>query len=115
MKKTQASRTANYVAMMRALGHRAPWVPGFSDPTAEVFLGKRFRQFEIALRAIYGKYFANKLETFWSSLSVNFQFRTVVLDRIIGDALPFDQLVLLGAGYDGRAWRMKSLRDVKVF
>ena len=33
-------------------------------------------------------------------------------DAIAGGAT---QLVILGAGYDGRAWRMPELADVKVF
>ncbi|MBM4252014.1 MAG: class I SAM-dependent methyltransferase [Deltaproteobacteria bacterium] len=115
MKQKQGSQTAIFVAIMRALGHRAPWVPGFRDPTAEVFLGKQFRSFEASLKSKMGKFLAHKLETFWSSLAVNFQFRTVILDQVIENSLPFDQLVILGAGYDGRAWRLESLKNVKVF
>ena len=115
MKQAQASKTATYVATMRAIGQRAPWVPGFNDPTAEVFMGKNYRKFEARLKARFGKFLAHKLESFWSSLSINFQFRTVVLDLIIDQAKPFDQLVILGAGYDGRAWRLESLRNVKVY
>jgi methyltransferase (TIGR00027 family) len=43
------------------------------------------------------------------------QFRTVVLDRTIASAGPIDQLVILGAGFDTRAWRLDALRHATVF
>ena len=43
------------------------------------------------------------------------QFRTVVLDRAIAQSMPMEQLVILGAGLDSRAWRMDCLKDTTVF
>lgn len=43
------------------------------------------------------------------------QFRTVVLDRAIASAAPIAQLVILGAGFDTRAWRLDALQDATVF
>jgi methyltransferase (TIGR00027 family) len=43
------------------------------------------------------------------------QFRTVVFDRAIAAAAPLDQLVILGAGLDSRAWRLECLSDTTVF
>jgi methyltransferase (TIGR00027 family) len=43
------------------------------------------------------------------------QFRTVVLDRAITSSPPLEQLVILGAGLDSRAWRLDSLKDTVVF
>lgn len=44
------------------------------------------------------------------------QFRTVILDRAItSTAPPPEQLVILGAGLDSRAWRLKCLKDTVVF
>ena len=43
------------------------------------------------------------------------QFRTAVLDGAILAALPFEQLVILGAGLDGRAWRLPGLKDTVIF
>jgi methyltransferase (TIGR00027 family) len=43
------------------------------------------------------------------------QFRTVVLDRAIISARPIDQLVILGAGFDTRAWRLDALQNATVF
>jgi methyltransferase (TIGR00027 family) len=43
--------------------------------------------------------------------------RTAAIDTAVRDAVAAGatQLVILGAGYDGRAWRMAELADVKVF
>src|SRR5207244_5763641 len=43
--------------------------------------------------------------------------RTSAIDAAVRDALAAGatQLVILGAGYDGRAWRMSELAGVKVF
>jgi len=43
--------------------------------------------------------------------------RTTAIDRAVRDAIAggATQLVILGAGYDGRAWRLPELAGVKVF
>jgi methyltransferase (TIGR00027 family) len=43
--------------------------------------------------------------------------RTAAIDTAVRDAITAGatQLVILGAGYDGRAWRMSELAGVKVF
>src|SRR5690349_10880739 len=43
--------------------------------------------------------------------------RTAAIDTAVRDAIAAGakQLVVLGAGYDGRAWRMPELTGVKVF
>ena len=43
--------------------------------------------------------------------------RTAAIDKAVRDAIAggATQLVILGAGYDGRAWRMPELTAVKVF
>jgi methyltransferase (TIGR00027 family) len=43
--------------------------------------------------------------------------RTVAIDSALRDAIAIGatQLVILGAGYDGRAWRLSELAGVKVF
>jgi methyltransferase (TIGR00027 family) len=44
-------------------------------------------------------------------------FRTAAIDTAVRNAMAAGatQLVILGAGYDGRAWRMRELAGVKVF
>ena len=53
---------------------------------------------------------------FWQRpMGVFNQFRTVILDRALNSARPPEQLVILGAGLDSRAWRLDSLKDTVVF
>ena len=47
----------------------------------------------------------------WSKMMVA---RTVAIDEAVRDAAS-PQVVILGAGLDGRAWRMSELADVTVF
>ncbi len=43
------------------------------------------------------------------------EFRTLVLDRAIVSGEPVPQLVILGAGFDSRAWRLEALQHTTVF
>ncbi len=53
---------------------------------------------------------------FWQrQMGVFNQFRTVILDRAIASGPPAEQLVILGAGLDSRAWRLDGLKDTVVF
>jgi methyltransferase (TIGR00027 family) len=116
MRSGKTSRTAQFVAYSRALGTLAPQVPGFADPLAAEFLpatwGRRIRRTQAALSAN-----PKKLPyPFWLRGMVLFnQFRTVVLDRAIAAAGAIPQLVILGAGFDTRAWRLDALADATVF
>ena len=116
MREGHASRTAVLVCMGRAVGHKTGNVPRFSDPTARELLPDdaraRLDRFDPArqppgLRArFYDSYLRNQ-----SKLMVA---RTVAIDDAVREAAQ-RQLVILGAGLDGRAWRMGELRDVTVF
>ena len=118
MKAERPSRTAHFVALGRALADAGlSHVPGFRDPTAHVFLnekgkrsfaktqnaareGKRSMGFEMAM-----------------VMADMMALRTVAIDQAVRDAIAAGakQLVILGAGYDGRAWRLPELAGVKVF
>jgi methyltransferase (TIGR00027 family) len=116
MREGQASRTAVLVCMGRAVGHKSAQVPRFSDPTARELLPDdargRLDRFDPAVRPrglrarLYDGYLRNQ-----SKLMVA---RTVAIDDAVREA-GAPQLVILGAGLDGRAWRMDELRDVVVF
>lgn len=98
------------MAYNRALGTLAPEVPGFSDLFAEAFLPDRLRKRVERARGRTSPY------PFWQrAMGLFNQFRTVVLDRAIATTPPPDQLVILGAGLDSRAWRLDSLKDTVVF
>ncbi len=120
MREAKGSRTARFVAFNRALGNLAPAVPGFSDPIAEKLLPenwtKRIANIKKKLEhspsaSVYPLWY-----TLWfSGMGIFNQYRTVVLDRAIKSALPFDQMVILGAGFDSRAWRLNELKQAVIF
>ncbi len=92
-------------------------VADFHDPTARAFLSEKRRRsvaaFERALRA--GKR-GMRIEAA-RVMADMMALRTSAIDAAVRDAIAngAKQLVVLGAGYDGRAWRMPELAGVKVF
>jgi methyltransferase (TIGR00027 family) len=118
VKADRPSRTAQFVALGRALGDAGlSHIPDFHDPTARVFLnekGKRsLAKAEHALRE--GKRgFRFEMARGMADIIA---LRTAAIDTAVRDAIAggATQLVILGAGYDGRAWRMPELAGVKVF
>jgi methyltransferase (TIGR00027 family) len=118
VKADRASRTAHFVALGRALADAGlSHVPGFRDPTARVFLtekGERsFAKTERAARDGNRGMAVNAARTMADLIAL----RTTAIDAAVRDAIAggATQLVILGAGYDGRAWRLNELAGVKVF
>jgi methyltransferase (TIGR00027 family) len=118
VKADRPSRTAQYVTLGRALADAGlSHVADFHDPTARVFLtdrGKhRLRKAELAARNRKGSMTANAVGVMADMMAL----RTSVIDAAVSDAISAGakQLVILGAGYDGRAWRIPELAGVKVF
>jgi methyltransferase (TIGR00027 family) len=112
----RGSRTAQFVALNRALGNLAPTVPGFSDPVAEHFLDSRGRRKVSHVRtAVAAAPKKSPYPSWFRGMGVFNQFRTMVLDKAIEHAMPFDQLVVLGAGLDGRPWRLRGMESSIVF
>ena len=118
MKADRASRTAHFVALGRALADAGlSHVPEFHDPTARVFLtekGKRsFEKAERAARDGNRGMTVNAARVMANLIAL----RTTAIDTAVRDAIAVGatQLVILGAGYDGRAWRLNELAGVKVF
>ena len=116
MKEGQASQTAILVCAARAAAQGRTGVKEFDDPTALQLLPdeararvERFR--EEARVGERPKSFEHAMLEFRASMMIA---RTVAIDEAIRSAAN-PQLVLLGAGLDGRAWRMPELRDVTVF
>ncbi len=92
-------------------------VPDFHDPTARTFLGERgTRSLDKTVAAWragkrgFGVEYARVMGDMMA-------LRTLAIDEGVRAAITRGarQLVILGAGYDGRAWRMKELAGVKVF
>jgi methyltransferase (TIGR00027 family) len=116
VKEGRASETAVLVCMGRAIAHEQRIEPRFSDPTAMTLLPEDAR--ERARRFLDGarpRGLRGRLErTYLGAQAKVMAARTVAIDDAIREAAS-PQLVMLGAGLDGRAWRMSELRDVVVF
>src|SRR3712207_3823831 len=107
MQEGRASRTATMVCMGRAAAHRRTVAPLFSDPTALTLLSDEDRRnVERALSRPRG--LRDRAKRAWFDLMETMMVtRTIAIDQAIRKHLPLEQLVILGAGLDGRAWRMK--------
>lgn len=116
MRPGQESQTSVLVCEDRAVAHQISRVARFSDPTALALLPEE-RRLEVErflsapeptdLKGRMGR--ALKLARGHMMVA-----RTVEIDeavRLAGNP----QLVILGAGLDGRAWRMSELRETVVF
>jgi methyltransferase (TIGR00027 family) len=111
-----ASRTAVVVGQGRAVAHERLAVGRFSDPTAMGML----RDDE---RVVVERVRAAAPPAGWRD-RMDFELvracgevmapRTVAIDDAVRDR-PNAQVVILGAGLDGRAWRMAELADVVVY
>ena len=118
MKANRPSRTAHLVAFGRAVADAGlSHIPEFRDPAARVFLNekskRRLAKVEQAARA--GKR-GIRFEMARQMADL-IGLRTTAIDNAVRDAIAAGatQLVILGAGYDGRAWRLPELEGVRVF
>ena len=118
MKTDRPSRTAHLVALGRAMADLGlSRVPDFHDPTARVFLNEKGKQslakMEQQLRAGKAGFRLQAARGMADMMAV----RTAAIDTAVRSAIAAGatQLVILGAGYDGRAWRLSELAGVKVF
>lgn len=120
MQKSQASRTAESMAMFRALeSARSEQARLFSDPFAVRFLSRSMR---LAVR-VAGKssavqvQLAKFIDRRWPGARPSGVARTAFIDGILRGALRAgaEQVVILGAGYDSRAYRIAEMKRVTVF
>jgi methyltransferase (TIGR00027 family) len=122
MKGHRPSRTAHFVALGRAIANLGlSNVPGFSDPTARSFLNEKglqsLEKIERDLQASQQSGKRSMRVEMARGMGNMIGLRTSAIDHAVREAISFGarQLVILGAGYDGRAWRMPELTGVKVF
>jgi len=118
VKAERPSRTAHFVALGRAFADAGlSHVPDFHDPTARVFLNEKGKRSlaKVEHAARDGKR-SMGLEAA-RRMADMIALRTAIIDGAVRDAVAggATQLVILGAGYDGRAWRMSELAGVRVF
>lgn len=118
MKDNRPSRTAHFVALGRAMADLGiSHVLDFHDPTARVFLNQKgknsLKKIEQAAREGKGGFRFEAARGMADMMAL----RTMAIDRAVRAALAAGatQLVILGAGYDGRAWRMPELAGIRVF
>jgi methyltransferase (TIGR00027 family) len=118
MNAERASRTAMMVAYMRAVADvGASDVRDFRDPTARVFLNERWsrRLAKIEEQVKSGR---KTMTLGFARVPADLMaLRTSTIDAAVRAAVArgTTQFVILGAGLDGRAWRMTDLAGVRVF
>ena len=119
MRKGHASRTAEQNALFRALESALPEGRRlFEDPFARTFLTWPLTlvarlAVPPGLREIVPWFIDNR----WPGVRSSVVARTRLIDAAIVAALGehTEQLVILGAGFDSRAYRLPALRGITVF
>jgi methyltransferase (TIGR00027 family) len=119
MKEGHASRTAEYMALFRALESLLPAERRlFNDPLARNFLGPSLA-FVARLARVPGlrEPVLWIIDRRWPGARTSGVARTRFIDDAVGAALgeQSGQFVVLGGGFDSRAYRMPSLRNTAVF
>ncbi|WP_213000229.1 class I SAM-dependent methyltransferase [Winogradskya consettensis] len=112
----RASRTAVMVCQGRAAGHGLIATGRFSDPTAMALLrdGERTAVNRVRDGAVPGRWRERVDYEMVRGCAEMMVPRTVAIDDAVRErASP--QVVILGAGLDGRAWRMPELAGAAVF
>ena len=111
------SQTALFAALRRALAYKDYHNDKFGpDYLAESFLPFHFKLFLRFQKT--REYIKNKLDIALPGLNEFMIARTVHFDHYFSDALQnqFPQIVLLGAGYDTRAYRFANLnQNTRIF
>jgi methyltransferase (TIGR00027 family) len=114
-----ASRTAQYVALYRALESSEPRrAPLFRDPYAIGFLS---RPLALAVRVARARAMRGWVERYADRRAPGSRTSAIARTAYIDDAVRaavadgIDQLVILGAGFDCRAHRMPELAGVRVY
>ncbi|MGA7520869.1 MAG: SAM-dependent methyltransferase [Acidobacteriaceae bacterium] len=119
MKANRPSRTAEHNALFRAIEYsRPPQARIVSDPFAFSFLGTSFRLTALlshvpGLRALLCRY----IDYRWPGSRTSLVARTRLIDEYLARALGSGvrQIVLLGAGFDSRAYRLPGADRVQFF
>ncbi len=118
MRSQEVSRTAEFMAVFRASEHaRAPNVRAFADPLAAALLPGELR---LAARLFRLRPAAallnNYIDRRWPGARTSGIARTKLIDDWIAEAAgEIDQVVLLGAGFDTRAWLLDALASARIF
>jgi len=119
MREGHASRTAEQNALFRALESSRPERERIcDDPLARHFLTWPLTVVT-CIAAIPGgtKFVSSFIDRRWPGVRSSVVARTRLIDDVITTALEKDieQMVILGAGFDSRAYRLPRLRAIDVF
>lgn len=117
-KMRNASRTAQYMALFRAIESCRPAKRRlFHDTLARDFLSPSLR-FAVAVSRmpLVGPVIPWIIDTAWPGARTSGIARTRFIDDRLSRALRegFRQVIILGAGFDSRSYRMEDLRSVRV-
>lgn len=118
MKSNQASRTAEYMALFRAIeSARPPARRLFADHFAQQFLRSSLRlAAELSRLPLLGNIIPAIIDARWQGARTSGIARTRLIDDLLIQALSagVQQVVILGAGYDARAFRIPGIGRVRV-
>jgi methyltransferase (TIGR00027 family) len=118
MRCHHASHTAEYMALFRAIeSARPPARRLFYDPFARTFLRPSLRIVaDMARLPWFGNVIPWLIDTWWPGARSSGVARTRFIDDILIRALHdgVQQVVILGAGFDCRAYRIAGLEQVQV-
>lgn len=119
MRSDRPSRTAEYMALFRAVETCQPKPRRlFDDPYAVDFLSGWIQGVaRLAAVPVVGRIVPWILDVGWPSTRSSGVVRTRLIDDALEEALDrgIEQLVLLGAGLDSRPYRLLGRRPVRVF
>jgi methyltransferase (TIGR00027 family) len=119
MKPGRSSRTAEYMAFFRALeSTRPPELRLFSDPFAVHFLRPSLRAaIRLAAIPVLHAFVARYADRRLPGARTSAIARTRWLDEVVVESLQrgLTQVVILGAGFDSRAYRLPALASATVF
>jgi methyltransferase (TIGR00027 family) len=118
MRAGQPSRTARQNALFRALEARRPTSHRVADdPLAVGFLSPEFRLLAGAARVPPARRLIETvIDRRWPCVRGGVVARTRLIDEAVVAAVPHvRQALILGAGFDTRAYRLAPLRGVPVF
>jgi methyltransferase (TIGR00027 family) len=119
MRQGQASRTAEYNAAFRALENTRPAdVRVLLDPYSDRLLPPGLRMLRrISALPVVGRKFVSYVDRHWPGMRSSVVARTRLIDNWLSNAIrdDRDQLLVLGAGLDTRAWRLPALARTTVY
>src|SRR5271163_4740389 len=119
MLDNQPSRTAEYMALFRAVETAEP--PDrrlFEDPYAIPLLSGALKVLaEIARISVIGKLVPAFLDFGWPYTRSSGVVRTRLIDDLVREAIRAgaQQLVLLGAGFDSRGYRLEETKGIRTY